>query len=136
MAIYEALPSLGLTSPSATRLCSLNIKFVKVAAQAFDIQKPDENEKSVIAEQRRISHMFIPFVTSPNPDTSFSGVFFTGDKPSWILATNKSGAQIYPSGHAVVHSFTACSLWESKGDFLVYSDEVGVLFISVLVWTD
>jgi cleavage and polyadenylation specificity factor subunit 1 len=127
MAIYEAMSSAGpiSISLSADRSSSLAIKFVKVAAQAFDIQKPDENEKSVIAEQRRISHMFIPFVTSPNPDTSFSGVFFTGDRPSWILATNKSGIQIYPSGHTVVHSFTACSLWESRGDFLIYSDEVG-----------
>jgi cleavage and polyadenylation specificity factor subunit 1 len=58
MAIYEALASVGPTSP--TRGCSLAVKFVKVASQAFDIHKPDESEKSVIAEQRRISHMFIP----------------------------------------------------------------------------
>src|ERR1700733_9634313 len=56
--------------------------------------------------------------------TTLSGVFFTGDRPSWILATDKSGVQLYPSGHAVVHAFTPCSLWESKGDFLLYSDEV------------
>ena len=68
--------------------------------------------------------MFIPFVTTPVPGKTISGVFFTGDRPSWVLAMDKSGVQLYPSGHSVVHAFTPCSLWESKGDFLLYSEEV------------
>lgn len=81
----------------------------------------------MLAEQRRISRNLIPFVTSPTPGKTFSGVFLTGDRPSWILATDKGGIRIHASGHSVVHAFTACSLWESKGDFLLYADEVRTL---------
>lgn len=100
------------------------MKFVKVLTRAFDIQLTEEVEKSVLAEQKRISRLLVPFVTSPAQGQTFSGVFFTGDRPSWILSTDKGGPRIFPSGHAVVHSFTACSLWDSKGDFLLYSEEV------------
>ena len=93
---------------------------------AFEIQRQEEGEKSIIAEQKRISRNFVPFVTSPTHGVTFSGVFFTGDRPNWILAGNKSGVQIYPSGHSVVHAFAACSLWDSKGDFLLYTDEVWI----------
>jgi len=95
---------------------------------AFEIQRQEEGEKSIIAEQKRISRNFVPFVTSPSPGVTFSGVFFTGDRPNWILAGNKSGVQIYPSGHSVVHAFAACSLWDSKADFLLYTDEVCTFF--------
>ena len=96
---------------------------------AFEINRQDESmEKSIIAEQKRISRMFVPFFTSPTPNTTYSGVFFTGDRPNWIMASNKSGVQIYPSGHSVVHAFTACSLWESNGDFLLYTEEVCVVY--------
>ena len=107
-----------------TRTSALLVKFVKVLTRAFDIQLTEEVEKSVLAEQKRISRLLIPFVTSPAPGQTFSGVFFTGDRPSWILSTDKGGPRVFPSGHAVVHSFTACSLWDSKGDFLLYSEEV------------
>lgn len=99
-------------------------------SKAFEIQRTEETEKSILAEHKRISRMFIPFVTSPAPGISYSGVFFTGDKPSWIMATDKGGVRIHPSGHVVVHAFTPCSLWESKGDFLVYSEEVCVSLVS------
>jgi cleavage and polyadenylation specificity factor subunit 1 len=112
--------------PPGARPSSLLIKFVKVLSQAFDIQRSPEPEKGIgiLSEQKRISHLLIPFVTSPTPGTTLSGVFFTGDRPSWILATNKTGIRIHPSGMAVVHAFTTCSLWDNKGDFLLYSDEV------------
>jgi cleavage and polyadenylation specificity factor subunit 1 len=97
---------------------------VKILSKSFEIQRPEEGEKSIMAEHKRVLRMFIPFVTTPTSGTTLSGVFFTGDRPSWILATDKGGVQLYPSGHAVVHAFTSCSLWESKGDFLLYSDEV------------
>jgi len=63
-------------------------------------------------------------VTSPTPGVAYSGIFFTGDRPHWILSTDKGGVQVYPSGHNVVHAFTPCSLWESKNDFLMYTEEV------------
>ncbi|KIM77442.1 hypothetical protein PILCRDRAFT_91162 [Piloderma croceum F 1598] len=46
-------------------------------------------------------------------------MFLTGDRPNWILASNKSGVRVILSGHTVVYSFTTCSLWESKGDFSI-----------------
>lgn len=126
-AAYEASPSPSLVDipAPATRASTLLIKFVKVVSRAFDIQQTtEETERSVLAEQKKISRLFVPFVTSPVPGTTFSGVFLTGDRPCWILSTDKGGIRLFPSGHSVVHAFTACSLWESKGDFLLYSDEV------------
>ncbi|KIM78173.1 hypothetical protein PILCRDRAFT_98438 [Piloderma croceum F 1598] len=123
LAIYEVLPApLPLDMPPV-RTSFLAVKFVKVASRAFEIRRQDDMEKTVLAEQKRISRAFIPFVTSPSHGTEYTGVFLTGDRPSWILASNKSGVRVIPSGHTVVYSFTTCSLWESKGDFLLYTDE-------------
>ena len=118
----------------------LNILFVKIASMAFEIQRQDDagaagtSEKGpgILAEQKKILRNFVPFVTTaptegtvqPAP-TTYSGVFFTGDRPNWIVGGDKTGVQVYPSGHGVVHAFTACSLWDSRGDFLLYTEEVG-----------
>lgn len=124
-AVYETLPAPAAVDPLPdTRTSTLLVKFVKVLTRAFDIQQPEDADKSVLAEQKRITRQLIPFVTSPSPERDFSGVFFTGDRPCWILATDKGGVKMFSSGHQVVHAFTACSLWESKGDFLLYSEEV------------
>ncbi|TCD71004.1 mRNA cleavage and polyadenylation factor subunit [Steccherinum ochraceum] len=125
-AIYQAVPSVVQSQQSvpATRVSTLMVRFVKVVSRNFDIRPiTEEVEKSVLAEQKRISRLLIPFVTSPAPGRSFTGVFFTGDRPCWILCTDKGGVKMVPSSHSVVHAFTACSLWESKGDFLLYSEE-------------
>ncbi|KAF9448151.1 hypothetical protein P691DRAFT_801258 [Macrolepiota fuliginosa MF-IS2] len=129
LAIYEvAVLGPGAEEHPTPRQTTLKIKFAKIASKAFEIQRPEENEKShILAEQKKISRMFIPFVTSPAPGVTYSGVFFTGDRPHWILSTDKGGVQVYPSGHNVVHAFTPCSLWESKNDFLMYTEEGPVL---------
>ncbi|KAJ7291148.1 CPSF A subunit region-domain-containing protein [Mycena rebaudengoi] len=124
LAIYEAVPGSSLEeAPTTARASTLNLKFVKILSKSFEIQRMEESEKSIIAEQKRISRQFIPFATSRPSGHTLSGVFFTGDRPSWIFATNKSCVKIHPSGHSVVHAFTACSLYESKGDFLLYTEE-------------
>lgn len=105
----------------------MKIKFIEVVTKNFELSRQEENEKTVLAEQKRISRVFVPFVTSPSQDHTLSGVFFTGDRPNWIIGTDKGGVNVFPSGHAVVHAFTACSLWDSKAEFLVYSDEVSIL---------
>lgn len=108
----------------------LKTVFTKVLTRTFELSKQEDAEKTVLAEQKRISRTFVPFVTSPTTSLSvngghtLTGVFFTGDRPSWIIRTDKGGLRLFPSGHGVVHAFTACSLWESKAEFLVYSDEV------------
>ncbi|TFK70705.1 hypothetical protein BDN72DRAFT_838644 [Pluteus cervinus] len=126
LTIYEVLPAGPAVErpPTATRTSTLKIKLVKVISRAHEIQRPEENDKSIIAEQKRFQRLFIPFSTTPGGSTiTYSGVFFTGDRPSWILANDKNGVQVYPSGHLFVHAFTPCSLWDTKGDFLLYSDE-------------
>lgn len=126
LTIYEAFP-LGQNpeTPANPRATTLQIKFAKIASKTFEIQRPEENEKShILAEQKKVNRLFIPFVTSPMPGITYSGVFFTGDRPHWILATDRGGVQLYPSGHNVVHAFTSCSLWDSRGDFLMYTEEV------------
>jgi hypothetical protein len=52
-------------------------------------------------------------------------VFFTGDRPHWILGTDRGGVRVFPSGDRVVHAFTSCSVW-SPGEFLMYTEEVSV----------
>ncbi|KAG1848301.1 CPSF A subunit region-domain-containing protein [Suillus subalutaceus] len=128
MAIYEALPAPTSTEQADPllpnpRTAFLKVKFHKVVSKTFEIQRVEETERTVLAEHKRISRTFVPFVTSPNMECTLAGVFFTGDRPCWIIATDKGGLRVVPSGHTVVHAFTACSLWESKGDFLLYSDE-------------
>ncbi|KAH9930484.1 CPSF A subunit region-domain-containing protein [Epithele typhae] len=124
LAIYEAVAAAPPTDPlPSTRSSTLLVRFVKIASRAFDIQHPEEEQKSVLAEQKRISRLLLPFVTTPSPGRTFSGVFFTGDRPCWITSTDKGGVRVFASGHNVVHAFTTCSLWESKNDFLLYSEE-------------
>ncbi|KAF8119582.1 CPSF A subunit region-domain-containing protein [Boletus edulis] len=129
LAVYEVHSIPSPTPPSGGRSASLKIIFTKVLTRTFDLSKQEEAEKTVLAEQKRISRMFVPFVTCPpaslngNGGVTLTGVFFTGDRPSWIIRTDRGGIKLFPSGHAVVHAFTACSLWDSKAEFLVYSDE-------------
>ncbi|OJA10745.1 hypothetical protein AZE42_07268 [Rhizopogon vesiculosus] len=127
MAIYEASSAPASAEqagpPSNPRTAFLKVKFHKVVSRTFEIQRMEETEKTVLAEHKKISRTFVPFVTSPNTECILAGVFLTGDRPCWIIATDKGGLKVVPSGHNVVHAFTACSLWESKGDFLLYSDE-------------
>ncbi|KAF8555471.1 hypothetical protein OG21DRAFT_1496241 [Imleria badia] len=129
LAVYEVHSSPSSTPPSGGRSAFVKIIFTKVLSRTFELSKQEEAEKTVLAEQKRISRTFVPFATCPSTSSNVSGghtltgVFFTGDRPSWIVRTDKGGHKLFPSGHAVVHAFTACSLWESKAEFLVYSDE-------------
>ncbi|KAI0699171.1 CPSF A subunit region-domain-containing protein [Cerioporus squamosus] len=124
LAIYEAVATAPPAEPlPSTRSSTLLVKFIKVVSRAFDIQHTEEEQRSVLAELKRISRQLLPFVTSPAPGQTYSGVFFTGDRPCWIVSTDKGGVRVFPSGHNVVHAFTTCSLWESRGDFLLYSEE-------------
>ncbi|KAK7451137.1 mRNA cleavage and polyadenylation factor subunit [Stygiomarasmius scandens] len=127
LAIYQAFSHSPLSTseqPKTTRASHINIKFVKVFSKTFTLNRHDGPGIVALAEQKKILRMFVPFVTTPiSSDTTYTGVFFTGENPCWILSTDKGGLRMFPSGHGVVHAFTPCSLWESKGDFLVYSDE-------------
>ncbi|KAJ3912750.1 CPSF A subunit region-domain-containing protein [Lentinula edodes] len=146
----EALNGVEPTSPTIaatpstlnSRLVRLRIAFVKVLSKTFELQNSNiagagngpggvgsmgSASGSALTDQKKFSRMFLPFVT-PNGTTTYSGVFFTGENPSWIISTDRGGVHLYPSGHAVVHAFTACPVLASRdprigGEFLIYSDE-------------
>lgn len=75
-------------------------------------------------DTKRIQRRLIPFVTSLKGNTCLSGVFFTGDRPQWIIGTDRAGVKLVPCGYPVVHAFTTCSVWDSKADFLLYTQQV------------
>jgi cleavage and polyadenylation specificity factor subunit 1 len=131
LAIYEIHPTRYPADVDLSgRSMVLLAKFVKATSRFFDIQQVEDTGKTIVAEVKRAQRALVPFATSPAPDTTLSGVFFTGDRPCWVVATDKGGLQIHPSSHAIVHAFTPCSLWESKGDFLMYTEEVRSPFVS------
>lgn len=156
--IEPTSPTIAATpSTPNSRLVHLRIAFVKVLSKTFELQNSNiagagngpggvgsmgSASGSALADQKKFTRMFLPFVT-PNVSSSltipqnkqkkgtatYSGVFFTGENPSWIISTDRGGVHLYPSGHAVVHAFTACPVLTSRdprigGEFLIYSDEV------------
>lgn len=126
LTIYDILPTSLSTAEDqlSIRSTSVAIKFVKIISRSFEITRMDESEPTILAEHKRINRSLVPFQTVSGAEISHAGVFFLGDRPCWILATDKDGLRIHPSGHNVVHAFTSCSLWQSKGDFLMYTEEV------------
>ena len=125
LVIYEIVtsePSLAPLSPPRTS--TLLLQFVKVLSKSLELHSVDEMDKNSLNEHKRTNRSLIPFSTSPSPETTYKGVFVTGQRPLWILATDRSATKTYSCAHSVVHSFTACSLWELKSEFLMYTDEV------------
>ncbi|THU96421.1 hypothetical protein K435DRAFT_858538 [Dendrothele bispora CBS 962.96] len=82
LAIYQALSysPLSVTEPPQTpRASHLNVKFVKMISKTFSLNQHDGSGIVALAEQKKISRMFVPFVTK----TDFLGL----DGPSlleWI----------------------------------------------------
>ncbi|KAJ3777509.1 CPSF A subunit region-domain-containing protein [Lentinula raphanica] len=142
------------TDSTASRIAHLQIAFVKVLSKTFELQTSNiagagsgpgaglgisSATGSGLTDQRKYNRMFIPFKTptgtntssstssqQPDKQNTYSGVFFTGENPSWIISTDRGGVHMYPSGHAYVLAFTACpvnSSKDSRGEFLIYSDE-------------
>ncbi|GJJ10703.1 hypothetical protein Clacol_004930 [Clathrus columnatus] len=121
LAIYKIhATSVPIEFPSH-RESSLLIQCTKILSKSLD--SFDEAEQAASHESKRIQRRLIPFKTQTNSLRSLDGVFFTGDRPHWIIGTNRGGIVLFPSGHPVVHAFTTCSIWGSKNDFLLYTDE-------------
>ncbi|KAI5121116.1 hypothetical protein M0805_002789 [Coniferiporia weirii] len=125
MAIYQAISIEKPEWPDSTsRSATLQLNFVKMGYRTFEPRQNEATEKlSLISEQRRALRNLVPFTTSPTPESALSGVFVTGDQPVWIVGTDKEGLRIHSCGYQVVNSFTTCSIWDSKGDFLMHTDE-------------
>ncbi|EJD05583.1 cleavage factor protein [Fomitiporia mediterranea MF3/22] len=125
LAIYQAVAVDKDDFPESTvRTSTLKIKFIKMGTRSFEPRQLEPAEKSsVIAEQRRALRSLVPFIVSPNSEKRVSGVFVTGDEPCWIVATDKDGLKIHSCSFQTVNSFTSCSVWDSKCDFLMHTDE-------------
>ncbi|KAH8116054.1 cleavage factor protein [Phellopilus nigrolimitatus] len=125
MAIYQGVAIEKPEWPeSPPRNTTLQVNFVRMASRSFEPRQNETTEKSsLISEQKRIFRNLVTFTTSPTPESTLSGVFVTGDQPSWIVCTDKEGLRIHSCGYQVVNSFTTCSVWDSKGDFLMHTDE-------------
>lgn len=135
MAVYQAVTAETPEWPTTTsRASTLKLNFVKMGHRTFDPRQIDPTERaSIITEQRRSLRNLIPFTTQPTPETTLSGVFLTGDQPCWIVSTDKNGLKMHSCGYHVVNSFSACSLWDSTGDFLMHTDEVTIMTWSTSV---
>lgn len=57
-------------------------------------------------------------------DQRICGVFCTGARPFWLLSVNWSPLRLYPTASPVVHALAPCSVFGSRGDFLIHTDEV------------
>ncbi|KAF9059487.1 CPSF A subunit region-domain-containing protein [Rhodocollybia butyracea] len=135
-------PSTSLNSQRA-HLC---VAFVKVLTKTFELSGAglsagtsgggvgSNGIPAGTVDQKKISRMFVPFRTAPGvmgTTAAYSGVFFIGENPSWILCTDHGGVHLYPSGYSVVHAFTPVCSGSSTGEswgggcdeFLLYSDE-------------
>ena len=129
LAMYQAVPHGRIDWPeSSSRSNTLQINFAKMRTEIFEARQANPVEKSsILAEQRRALRTFIPFSTSPSPESTLHGVFVTGEQPCWILGTDKDGLKVHSCGFQAVNSFTSCSIWNSKGDFLMHTDEVSLM---------
>ena len=140
LAIYQVILTNNVDWPQPASRSSLGVKFIKVMSRTFEARQGEPFEKiSSLAEQRRALRTLIPFTTTPpaqlpsSPVSPISGVFVTGDEPTWIIATDKEGLQSHSCGWQSVNSLTTCSLWDSKSDFLMHTDEVEAIMYYVLV---
>jgi cleavage and polyadenylation specificity factor subunit 1 len=97
-----------------TRESTLQIAFVRVLSTLLEPAPLELLDKRGAPAQRHL----IPFTAA------LSGVFLTGNRPIWICATNQSPVRITPAASTVVHAFAACSVWGSRTEFLVHTDEV------------
>lgn len=134
LAIYQAVLSDKPEWPATGSRNSLGLKFIKVMSRLFEARQAEPAEKaSIIAEQRRALRSLIPFVTTTSASSREEcGIFITGDEPTWIVASDKSGLKMHSSVWNSVNSLTACSLWGSKSDFLMHTDEVKVKIRSLI----
>ena len=130
LTIYQAISSSDTEWPeNTTRSVTLQVRFAKITSRAFEPRQTEVTipDRPSITEQRRVLRQLVPFQTSPSPEVTLNGVFFTGEQPCWIVGSAKDGVKIHTCSYTIVHSFTACSLWDSKADFLMCTDEVRIL---------
>jgi cleavage and polyadenylation specificity factor subunit 1 len=122
LAIYRinSIPAPITFPPNRESL--LLIQFTKMLSR--HLESFEEAEQGTMLEIKRVQRRLVPFVTASKANATLSGLFFTGDRPHWIVGTDTSGVKLVPCSHSVVHSFTTCSVWDSKSDFLLYTDEV------------
>ena len=93
---------------------TLQVAFVRVHNSFVDIGPGEQTERRGPQAYRHL----IPF------STPVSGVFLTGTRPKWIYATKQCSVRLTPAANSIVHSFTSCSVWGKRNQFLMHTDEV------------
>ncbi|KAG8693476.1 mRNA cleavage and polyadenylation factor subunit [Ceratobasidium sp. 394] len=121
LAVYEpvTLPTpVESDTPPPTRLRDqLCVQFVKIFSRILPPYSQDTPDPKRVA-----GRTFIPFTTTYR-STTFSGVFATGDHPFWLLKTDASALRMHSCASQFVNSFTPCSIFGEKGEYLLHSDE-------------
>jgi cleavage and polyadenylation specificity factor subunit 1 len=122
LAVYEpvALPAPieSDSAPSARLRDQLSVQFVKVFSRILPLHSQDAHDPKRIA-----GRTFVPFITT-HKSTPMSGVFATGDHPFWLVKTDVSAVRMHSCASQYVNSFTPCSIFGEKGEYLLHSDEV------------
>ncbi|KAG8744304.1 mRNA cleavage and polyadenylation factor subunit [Ceratobasidium sp. 414] len=121
LAVYEpvALPTPveSETTPPARLRDQLCVQFVKIFSRILPSHSQDTPDPKRVA-----GRTLTPFTTTYQ-STTFSGVFATGDHPFWLLKTDVSGLRMHSCTSQFVNSFTPCSIFGEKGEYLLHSDE-------------
>ncbi|KAG8692927.1 mRNA cleavage and polyadenylation factor subunit, partial [Ceratobasidium sp. 395] len=121
LAVYEpvSLPAPVESDPAPpTRLRDqLCVQFVKIFSRILPPHSQDTPDPKRVA-----GRTLVPFTTTYQ-STNLSGVFATGDHPFWLLKTDTSALRIHSCASQYVNSFTPCSIFGQKGEYLLHSDE-------------
>lgn len=101
------------------------MQFIKTYGNKLDVSSSEENLLGQGADKRQTTRHLITFSTFYSGRT-LSGVFLTGEKPLWFLKGDVTSLLCLPCEFAVVHAFTACSIWDGQSSFLMNTDEVRI----------
>jgi cleavage and polyadenylation specificity factor subunit 1 len=125
---YRASESPGtiLKSDQIRRPSTLTMQFVKVFVKKIESPAPEDGflSASLIADRRSAPRTLIPFNTVYQKNRPLSGLFLTGDRPSWFIKLDKSDLLCLPCDYNVVYAMTPCSMWDSDANFLMNTEEV------------
>ena len=125
---YRASESPGtiLKSDQIRRPSTLTMQFVKVFVKKIESPAPEDGflSASLIADRRSAPRTLIPFNTVYQKNRPLSGLFLTGDRPSWFIKPDKSDLLCLPCDYNVVYAMTPCSMWDSDANFLMNTEEV------------
>ncbi|KAF8600601.1 hypothetical protein BDV93DRAFT_608605 [Ceratobasidium sp. AG-I] len=121
LAVYEPVPVPALAesdgTPPARLRDQLSVQFVKVFSRFLPLHSQN------VHDPKRVTGRALTPFTSTYKSTNLSGVFATGDRPFWLVKTDVSGVRMHACASRYVNSFTPCSIFGERGEYLLHSDE-------------